>query len=158
MSSFKRSVYRTAFGTAFAAALAAAAVTPARAAAGPGDTDPVSLSITVSTGPATTVGSPVTITVTGVNTSSATISGSLGIQISDASLLKFSSVSEGARNLGDKLIYKTDTQWAAGATLQIVLVGTAEAAGTDDFDVYSDADYSPVGDDLDAHATLTIAS
>jgi hypothetical protein len=146
-----------AVGTALAVALAVAAPAAARAAAGPGDTDPVALSVTVSTGPDATVGSPVTITVTGVNTSSATVSGSLGIEISDFSLLTFSSVSAGARNLGDKLIYKTDTQWAAGAKLQIVLVGTAVAAGTDDFTVYSSADYSPAGNDLDAHATLTIA-
>jgi hypothetical protein len=151
MNVFKRAAVRAAIG-----GMAVAAVAAVSPAASQADTSPVSDSITITPDPTVTAGSSVTISASATNNTSSTIAGSLGIQISDPALLHDTNVSAGARNVGGKLIYKGDTQWAPGQTITITLTATAVAAGTENFSVYSAGTGS--ASDVWAYDTLTINS
>ena len=149
MNFFKRGAVRVTIGV----MAVAAAVAPTVAQA---DSSPVSDSITITPTTTVTVGNSVTITASATNNTSSTIAGSLGLQISDPTLLHETAVSPGARNLGGKLIYKGDTQWAPGQTITITLTATAVAAGTENLSVYAGGTGST--SDVYAYGTLTINS
>jgi hypothetical protein len=141
-------------------AIGAVAVAGAMAVAAPvaasADTSPVSDSLTITPSTTVTVGDSVTFTASATNNTSSTISGSLGLQISDPTLLHDTQVTGGARNVGGKLIYKGDTQWAPGQTISLSVTATTLGAGTESLSVYSDGtgSTSPVY----SYGTLTINS
>jgi hypothetical protein len=149
MNFFKRAAVRVAVGVMAVAGVAAFVPTAARA-----DTSPVSDSITIAPSTTVTVGDSVTITASATNNTSSTIAGSLGLQISDPTLLHDTQVTGGARNLGGKLIYKGDTQWAPGQTISLSVTATTLAAGTENLSVYSDGTGSTSS--VYAYGTLTI--
>jgi hypothetical protein len=150
MNVFRRAAMPVAIGATAVAAVVA--VGPAAAQAG---TSPVSDSITITPGTTTTVGNSVTITASATNETSSTISGSLGLQISDPSLLHDTHVSAG-RNVGGKLIYRGSGPWAPGQTITITLTATAIAAGTENLSVYAYGTGSTSS--VYAYGTLTISA
>ncbi|MBO0803816.1 MAG: hypothetical protein J2P25_12180 [Nocardiopsaceae bacterium] len=157
MSFFNSAVVRVA--TAAAATAAVAAPVAAQAGTSPAaqaGTSPVSDSITIKPAKTVAVGDSVTITASATNTTSSTISGSLGLKVPDPSLLHDTRVTGGARNVGGKLIYKGDTQWAPGQTITLSLTATTLAAGTEKLSVYSDGTGSTSS--VYAYGTLTISS